>query len=176
MNSPSDAPSDINFPYGMFSFTITGVPVGNSVTMRLFIPKDQEITGYWKKNKTTGRWDNIATSIEHGPSYASNKTVISFELVDGGPYDEDELADGNITDEGGPGKNKETGMIGDVNGDGGINIVDALLVARYAVNLPVSNFDESAVDVNCDGQVNIIDALFIARKAVSLPVNGWCGE
>ena len=65
--------------------------------------------------------------------------------------------------------------IGDVNGDASVDIVDALLVARYAVQLPVLSFDENAADVNCDGQINIVDALFIARKAVELPVNGWCG-
>ena len=64
---------------------------------------------------------------------------------------------------------------GDVNGDGQINIVDALLTARYAVGLPVSNFNTDAADVNCDGDINIVDALFIARKAVGLPVPGWCG-
>ena len=66
--------------------------------------------------------------------------------------------------------------VGDVNGDGDINIVDALLVARYAVQLPVSNFDEDAADVNCDGHINIVDALLIARKAVGLSVTDWCGE
>ena len=68
------------------------------------------------------------------------------------------------------------GPKGDVNGDGEITIVDALLVARHVVGLSVSDFDASAADVNCDGEVNIIDALFIARKAVGLPVTGWCGD
>ena len=66
--------------------------------------------------------------------------------------------------------------IGDVSGDNSVNIIDALFVARFAVGLPVSNFNADAADVNCDGQINIVDALFIARKAVGLSVNGWCGE
>ena len=66
--------------------------------------------------------------------------------------------------------------IGDATGDGDVNIIDALFVARHVVGLPVNNFNEDAVDVNCDGQINIVDALFIARKAVSLPVTDWCGE
>ncbi len=65
---------------------------------------------------------------------------------------------------------------GDVSGDGEINVVDALFVARHVVGLSVSDFDASAADVNCDGEVNIVDALFIARKAVGLPVTGWCGD
>ncbi len=70
--------------------------------MRLFIPRDTRITGYWKKNQTTGQWEEIATSIEHGPAYAPNKTVITFRLSDNGPYDEDATA-GTISDQGGPG-------------------------------------------------------------------------
>ena len=66
-------------------------------------------------------------------------------------------------------------FLGNVNGDGSIDMVDVLFVVRYAVHLPASNFNPYAADVNCDGNVNIIDALFIARKAVGLSVNGWCG-
>jgi len=66
--------------------------------------------------------------------------------------------------------------LGDVNGDGTPNIVDALFIARHAVGLSVNNFNEDAADVNCDGHVNIVDALFVARKAVGLTVNGWCGQ
>jgi len=66
--------------------------------------------------------------------------------------------------------------LGDVSGDGQINIVDALFVARYAVKLPVSNFNVKAADVNCDNQITIVDALLIARKAVKLPVSGWCAS
>ena len=66
--------------------------------------------------------------------------------------------------------------LGDVSGDGQLNIVDALFVARYAVGLPVSNFNANAADVNCDNQINIVDALLIARKIVGLPVNGWCAS
>ena len=65
---------------------------------------------------------------------------------------------------------------GDVNGDGDLNIIDALLVARNAVGLSVGNFNADAADVNCDGNADIIDALLIARKAVGLSVSGWCGE
>ncbi len=66
--------------------------------------------------------------------------------------------------------------LGDVSGDGQINIVDALFVARYAVKLSVSNFNAKVADVNCDNQINIVDALLIARKAVKLPVSGWCAS
>lgn len=103
VNPPSDVPSNIHFPYGMFQFTVQGVSHGGTVTMRLFIPRDTRITGYWKKNQNTGQWENIATSVENGPSYAPDKTVITFQLTDGGAYDEDGVANGFIQDQGGPG-------------------------------------------------------------------------
>ena len=40
---------------------------------------------------------------------------------------------------------------GDVNSDGAIDIVDALLISQYYVALNPENFDESAADVNGDG-------------------------
>ena len=65
---------------------------------------------------------------------------------------------------------------GDVDGSGEIDIKDALFIARHAVGLPVSGFNEDAADVNCNGQIDIVDALLVARKAVGLTVNGWCGN
>jgi S-formylglutathione hydrolase FrmB len=56
---------------------------------------------------------------------------------------------------------------GDTNGDGGIDIIDALLVAQYYVGLPV-NIDTSAADTNCDGSVTITDALLIGQYYVGL--------
>ena len=114
VNPPADAPSNVEFPYGMFEFTVTGVPNGGTVTMRLFIPRDTRITAYYKKNMNTGQWDNIATSIEHGPAYAPNKTVVTFQLTDGGAYDEDGASDGSILDQGGP-RYEESGVVEPIN-------------------------------------------------------------
>ncbi len=65
-------------------------------------------------------------------------------------------------------------LIGDVNQDGAVNIVDAQLTARYAVGLSVSNPGgvQAAGDVNLDAAVNITDAQLIARFAVGLPTPG----
>ena len=64
--------------------------------------------------------------------------------------------------------------LGDANGDSLINIMDALWVARCALELSGAHCDLRSADVNCDNQINIVDALLIARKAIFLPTPGWC--
>lgn len=55
---------------------------------------------------------------------------------------------------------------GDVNGDGRVTIVDALFIARAAVNL--RSVDAAAADANGDGNVSIVDALLVAQAALGL--------
>ncbi|MBN2531455.1 MAG: cellulase family glycosylhydrolase [Spirochaetales bacterium] len=61
-------------------------------------------------------------------------------------------------------------LLGDVNSDGAIDIVDALLTAQYYVGLDPSVFDPLAADVNCDNVIDIVDALLIAQYYVGLVV------
>ncbi|MBN2443484.1 MAG: dockerin type I repeat-containing protein [Spirochaetales bacterium] len=58
--------------------------------------------------------------------------------------------------------------LGDVNSDGAITIVDALLVSQYYVDLNPSNFNPSVADTNCNDSIDIIDALLIAQYYVGL--------
>jgi hypothetical protein len=58
--------------------------------------------------------------------------------------------------------------LGDTNHSGGIDIVDALLVAQKYVGLNPSNFDASLADVNGSGGTDIVDALLIAQYYVGL--------
>jgi alpha-galactosidase len=60
------------------------------------------------------------------------------------------------------------GTPGDVNENGSIDIVDALLVAQYYVGLNPSGFVYANADVTRDGTVNIVDALRIAQCYVGL--------
>jgi len=60
-------------------------------------------------------------------------------------------------------------ILGDVNGDGQVTIVDALFIAQYTVGMKTLSATQlAAADVNGDGLVNIIDALFIAQYTVGL--------
>jgi hypothetical protein len=58
---------------------------------------------------------------------------------------------------------------GDINGDGTVTMLDALLGARAAVGITIltgSAFD--AADVNHDGTITMLDVLLIARLAVGI--------
>ena len=57
---------------------------------------------------------------------------------------------------------------GDVNGDGVIDIIDALLVAQYYVGLIVTFAFPEAGDVDGNNALDIIDALLIAQYYVGL--------
>lgn len=59
-------------------------------------------------------------------------------------------------------------LCGDVNSSGGVDIVDALNIARYAVGLNPQDFTADSADVNGDGQINIVDALRVAQFYVGL--------
>lgn len=65
------------------------------------------------------------------------------------------------------------GDLGDVNDDGSIDIIDALLIAQYYVGLDPAGFNVNNADTDCDGSVDIIDALLVAQFYVGL-VSGFC--
>ncbi|MBN2736472.1 MAG: polysaccharide deacetylase family protein [Spirochaetales bacterium] len=58
-------------------------------------------------------------------------------------------------------------MLGDVNLDNAVNIVDALLIAQDYVNLQPANFHPEFADVDCSGEHNIVDSLLIAKFFVN---------
>lgn len=66
------------------------------------------------------------------------------------------------------------GIAGDVNGDGEASVLDATVMQRYLVGIPVSNLVESNEsvellgDIDGDGIVSSIDVTFLQRFAVGL--------
>jgi hypothetical protein len=65
-------------------------------------------------------------------------------------------------------------LMGDVNSDGEIGIIDALLCAQHYVNLDPNPFNPEAGDVDCDDDVDILDALLIAQYYVKLITEFTC--
>lgn len=98
--SSAGAPSHITFPDGVLSFNVSGLSPGGSAEISIYVARDTGIDGYFKKNQTTGDWEEISASVDH--TSASDKTKITFTLVDGGEYDADGAANGVIVDPGGP--------------------------------------------------------------------------
>lgn len=59
-------------------------------------------------------------------------------------------------------------VLGDVDYNGTINIIDALKVAQFTVTQDPGSLDWTNCDVNVDSSVNIVDALIIAQYSAGL--------
>ena len=60
-------------------------------------------------------------------------------------------------------------LLGDVDGSGKVNIIDANMIRRYAAKMITLEQEQLlAADVNGDGKVNIIDANLIRRYVAHL--------
>jgi hypothetical protein len=59
--------------------------------------------------------------------------------------------------------------VGDVNGDGNINIADAVCIVNYVVGKPNTAFNEAASDVNDDGKVTLADAVEVIKICIGEP-------
>lgn len=71
---------------------------------------------------------------------------------------------------------KSSVTIGDVNGDGDVDIADAVCIVNYVVGKPNSTFVLAAADANGDGDVDIADAVCIVNYVVgkiTVLVRGW---
>ena len=55
---------------------------------------------------------------------------------------------------------------GDVNGDGDVDIADAVCIVNHIVGKPNATFFEDAADVNNDGDIDIADAVHIVNLIV----------
>ena len=93
----AQATKPINFPDGLFSFNITGLSNGQTVTVTITLPPSAAPTQYWKYHPSEGGWIQIPMTVVGPPN------VISITLQDGGLGDDDLTANGVIVDQGGPG-------------------------------------------------------------------------
>ena len=73
------------------------------------------------------------------------------------------------------GKAAQSGVLGDVDNNGRVDLVDALLVATYiadnSVTMP-NNGDISQADMNSDGQIDYVDVWLIATQFVLQQIGG----
>lgn len=59
-------------------------------------------------------------------------------------------------------------MLGDVNDDSTVNVIDALRTAQHCVGVSPFSFEPSQADVDGNGVINIVDVLLIAQHSVGL--------
>ena len=62
-----------------------------------------------------------------------------------------------------------TRLLGDVNGDGVVDLIDASLLARYVLGLAdQSALDLSVADVDGNGEIDLIDVVSIMRMVLDI--------
>ena len=67
-------------------------------------------------------------------------------------------------------------LLGDVNGDGSVTVMDGIAMQKFIAGKPVAEFNEAAADVNSDGVVNINDTILVQKYIAGKPVNYPIGE
>lgn len=63
--------------------------------------------------------------------------------------------------------------LGDVNGDGSINVLDAILLLQYCAGMSAAQLDDvqlARADVAYDGSVNVLDAILMLRYCAGMSV------
>lgn len=68
-------------------------------------------------------------------------------------------------------------LLGDVDGDGEVSIIDATNIQRYLASIPITfELSEKVADTDEDGEVAIIDVTFIQRWLVGISSNNNIGK
>ena len=108
--SPDDAPSDVQFPYGFFSFSIDNLAnPGDAAVATLYLPKNASLNTYYlygpTPDDTSNHWYEFMydgdTGAEIIQDAAGTRVVLHFK--DGERGDKDLTANGRIDDPGAPG-------------------------------------------------------------------------
>jgi hypothetical protein len=110
--STDDQPEEFEFPLGFFDFSVTGLDIGGSVSLNLFIPEGLSPVTYYKYSITTGNpdphWYEFLYDGETGAEIQPGKIILNFR--DGERGDEDLNQNDTIKDVGGPAIYEGTGI------------------------------------------------------------------
>ncbi len=89
--------SDLEFPFGLFSFNVTDITPGSTATIVLILPSDAPTsTEYWKC--IGNRWVDCTSLLGSN----DGDRVLTLTITDGGLGDRDGSRNGSISDPGGP--------------------------------------------------------------------------
>jgi endo-1,4-beta-xylanase len=163
-----------------------GITVTYNANILGFVDIEEGADGFLAAANTANPGEIVASGFDSsgtGPGSNLQVLVITFNAIAVGTSNlglaVDQLVDdststiGTACGNSGSVEVSDTGMIGDTNGDGVVDIIDALLLAQYYVDLNPADFVPGNADTNCDGNIDIIDALLIAQYYVNL-INGFC--
>jgi hypothetical protein len=93
-------PGGVAFPHGFFSFNISGIPKGSTITLTMNLPSPMRRGAqYWMYQNTM--WTNLTQFLG---SNNDGDAILTLTVTDGGPGDGDGSANGRITQVGGPGQ------------------------------------------------------------------------
>ncbi|MGB9659805.1 MAG: choice-of-anchor U domain-containing protein, partial [Nitrososphaerales archaeon] len=93
---PTKGKPNAEFPYGFFSFSITGLEPHETVDLTITLPSSLPAGSYYWKYQN-GNWFKVPMGDNDG-----DETII-IQLTDGGLGDADGVSNGEIVDVGGPG-------------------------------------------------------------------------
>ncbi|NIR87369.1 tandem-95 repeat protein, partial [Candidatus Bathyarchaeota archaeon] len=94
---PDGKPDQITFEHGLFSWLVTGLDLGETITITETYPDNLlDTSTYWKA--TSNPWQDITSSITSN----DGDNVIARTIQDGGPLDADGSVNGEISDPSGP--------------------------------------------------------------------------
>ncbi|MEZ4267514.1 MAG: choice-of-anchor U domain-containing protein [Myxococcota bacterium] len=98
-------PAGVAFPVDAISYQIAGLAPGASVTVQVILSTGIPAWAYWKygpePGNATPHWYDFSFDGSTG-AVATNRTTLTLTFVDGGRGDDDQTANGTITDPGAP--------------------------------------------------------------------------
>ena len=110
--SSADSPSGVEFPYGLFEFTINSLNPGDATTVIIYLPVGANPTTYYKygptPNEPTNHWYEFMYDAQTQTGAGIDANVVTLHFVDGQRGDDDLTANGTVVDLGGPGLNIAT--------------------------------------------------------------------
>jgi hypothetical protein len=149
-----DADLDSNGKVGLSDLARFGNNSGKDIWTSLALPKlmeDQRAVTLPGGNSTiiTLRWNT--TDIING-----NYTISAYACPVPGETD---TSDNAFT-----GGMIYVGILGDINGDGTVNILDAIILSNAFLSTPYSPNWSANADINSDGIVDILDAIILSNN------------
>ncbi len=121
--------------FGLVGFTVIGLTTGDTIPIEIFYPNPDEVDASTITPKkyfpSTARYEELEGATVTGLDIDSQPTLrLSYSLTDGGAYDLDQTADGQITD---PVSLATTNRTTDALADTGENVLPLVVTACMMV-------------------------------------------